>query len=85
VARYQVLYWQDVPSLVKAFGDDGAPVSRQLSAWFQQEIDRRAMAQGLVESGAYLEGWSWGEVEERPGSVDAVLDAVEQELEAGRR
>jgi hypothetical protein len=84
MARFQVLYWQDVPSLVKAFGEDGTPVSRQLGAWFQQEIDRRAMAQGLVESGAYLEAWSWGEVEERPGTVDEVLDAVEQELEAGR-
>jgi Virulence factor len=84
VARFQVLYWQDVPSLVKAFGEDGTPVSRQLGPWFQQEIDRRAMAQGLVESGAYLEAWSWGEMEERPGTVDEVLDAVEQELEAGR-
>jgi len=84
MARYQVLYWQDVPSLVKAFGDDGAPVSRQLGAWFQQEIDRRAMAQGLVESDAYLEAWAWGDMQERPGWVDEVLDAVEQELEAGR-
>jgi len=85
MARFQVLYWQDVPSLVKAFADDGTPVSRQLSTWFQQEIDRRAMAQGLVESGAYLEAWHWGDVEERPGTVDQVLDTVEQELEAGRR
>jgi len=84
VARYQVLYWQDVPSLVKAFAEDGTAVSRQLGAWFQQEIDRRAMAQGLVESGAYLEAWNWGDVAERPGTVDEVLDAVEQELEAGR-
>ena len=85
MARFQVLYWQDVPSLVKAFADDGTPVSRQLGTWFQQEIDRRAMAQGLVESGAYLEAWHWGDVEERPGTVDQVLDTVEQELEAGRR
>jgi hypothetical protein len=84
MARYQVLYWQDVPSLVKAFGDDGTSVSRQLDPWFQQEIDRRAMAQGLAESGAYLEEWHWGDVAERPGTVDEVLDAVEQELEAGR-
>ncbi|HEV7132222.1 MAG TPA: virulence factor [Gaiellaceae bacterium] len=84
MARYQVLYWQDVPSLVKAFGEDGTPVSRQLGTWFQQEIDRRAMAQGLVESGAYLEAWNWGEVDERPGTADEVLDEVERELEAAR-
>jgi hypothetical protein len=85
VARFQILYWQDVPSLVKAFADDGTPVSRQLDAWFQQEIDRRAMAQGLAESGAYLEAWNWGEAEERSGTVDETLDAVEQELEAKHR
>jgi hypothetical protein len=84
MARFQVLYWQDVPSLVKAFADDGTPVSRELGTWFQQEIDRRAMAQGLVESGAYLEAWHWGDVDERPGTVEEVLDSVEQELEAGR-
>jgi hypothetical protein len=85
MARFQILYWQDVPSLVKAFADDGTPVSRQLGTWFQQEIDRRAMAQGLVESGAYLEAWHWGDVAERTGTVDEVLDTVEQELEAGRK
>jgi hypothetical protein len=84
MARYQVMHWQDVPSLVKGFADDGTPLSRQLAPWFQQEIDRRAMAQGLVESGAYLEAWHWGEIEERPGTVAEVLDAVEQELEALR-
>jgi len=76
VARYRILYWQDVPSLVRAFADDGTVVSRQLPDRFQQEIDRRAMAQGLVGSDAYLEQWRWGEMEERPGSVDDVLDAV---------
>ena len=85
MARFQILYWQDVPSLVKAFADDGTTVSRQLADWFQQEIDRRAMAQGLLESSAYLEAWSWGEPEERPGAPDEVLDAVERELEAQHR
>jgi hypothetical protein len=82
MARYQVLYWQDVPSLVKVFAEDGTATSRPLDAWFQQEIDRRAMAQGLLESGAYLEAWVWGEPAERPGSVEETLDAVAQELEA---
>jgi hypothetical protein len=82
VARYQVLYWQDVPSVVKAFADDGSELKRQLPDWFQQEIDNRAMTQGLVGSDAYLEQWRWGDVQERDGSPDAVLDAVARELEA---
>ncbi|HEX3055289.1 MAG TPA: virulence factor [Gaiellaceae bacterium] len=66
----QVLYWQDVPSLVK----DG-DAKRQLSDWFQQEIDRRAMEQGLVGSDAYLEHWHWEEVE---GDLDEVALRLER-------
>jgi Virulence factor len=84
VARVQILCWQDVPSVVKAFDDDGSSVSAQLPDWFQQEIDRRAMAQGLVGSDAYLEQWAWSEPEERDGSATDVLDAVVAELEAQR-
>jgi hypothetical protein len=85
VARFQVLFWQDVPSVIKAFADDGSEMKRQLGQWFQQEIDRQAMQQGLVGSDAYLEQWHWGDAEERPGTTEEVLDAVEQELEAARR
>jgi len=82
VARVQILRWQDIPSVVKAFDDDGTAVSAQLPDWFQQEIDRRAMEQGLIGSDAYLEQWQWGELEERPGSAAEVLDAVVAELTA---
>jgi hypothetical protein len=81
VARYQILYWQDVPSVIKAFDADGGEVKRQLPDWFQQEIDQRAMVQGLTGSDAYLEQWHWGDVEERPGAPEEVLDAVARELE----
>ena len=81
MARYQILYWQDVPSLIKAFGEDGAEVRRQLPDWYQQEIDKRAMVQGLTDSDSYLEQWRWGDVEERPGTPDEVLDALERELD----
>jgi hypothetical protein len=80
MARYQILYWQDVPSVLKAFDDDGGEIKRQLPDWFQQEIDRRAMVQGLTGSDAYLEHWHWGEIEERDGAPEEVLDAVEREL-----
>jgi hypothetical protein len=82
VAQYQVLYWQDVPSLVKAFAEDGTSMSRELPEWFQQEIDKRAMVQGLTESDAYLEQWRWGDLQERPGSPHDVLDDVARELES---
>ena len=81
MTRVQVLYWQDVPSVIKATGDDGSEVKRQLPEWYQQEIDKRAMVQGLSDSDAYLEQWHWSEPEERPGSPDDVINAVERELD----
>ena len=81
MARYQVLYWQDVPSVVKAIDDDGGELKRELPEWFQQEIDKRAMVQGLSESDAYLEQWHWSDPEERPGTPDDVVAAVERELD----
>ena len=75
MTQVQILYWQDIPSVVKA-GDQ----KRQLPDWFQQEIDRVAMEQGLLGSNAYLEQWRWSEPEERDGAPNDVLDAVEAEL-----
>jgi hypothetical protein len=78
VARVQVLYWQQIPSVVRV-GD----VKRQLPEWFQQEIDRVAMEQGLAGSDAYLEQWEWRDLGERDGDSAAVVDEVEAELVAG--
>ena len=80
MTRVQVLYWQEIPSLMRATAEDGTQLSRQLPDWFQEEIDRVAMEQGLVGSDAYLEQWHWGEAEEREGTPSDVLDAVEAEI-----
>ena len=78
MARVQVLYWQQIPSVVRV-GD----MKRQLPEWFQQEIDRVAMEQGLFGSDAYLEQWEWRELGERDGDPAVVVDEVEAELVAG--
>ena len=75
MTRFQILYWQDVPSLVRVLADDGSHVSHQLPDWFQQEIDRRAMEQGLVGSDAYLEHWHWEDAE---GTLDEVVASLER-------
>jgi hypothetical protein len=80
--RVQVLYWQEIPSLIRVTADDGTQLSRQLPEWFQQEIDRVAMEQGLIGSDAYLEQWAWRDVEARGGSPNGALDAVEADLRA---
>jgi hypothetical protein len=85
--QIRVLYWQEIPSLIRVTTDDGTQVSRQLPEWFQQEIDRVAMEQGLVGSDAYLEQFGWRGLDPRDGTPNDVLDAVEAELvsERGRQ
>jgi hypothetical protein len=77
MTRIDVLWWQDIPSVVKA-GD----VKRQLPDWFQQEIDRVAMEQGLLGSDAYLEQWEWREHCETDDPDAEAVDAVVAELTA---
>jgi len=81
VSRYQVLYWQDIPSQVKAW-DDFDEVKIELSQRFVARIDQAATAQGLTGTDAYLGEWRWGEELDRPGSAADVAEAVRRELEA---
>ncbi len=82
MTRFQVLYWQDVPSLVRVHGEAGEMTSHPLPDWFQQEMDRRAMAQDLIGSDAYLEQWRWSDVQERPQTADEVVAAIAAEFAA---
>ncbi len=75
------MYWKHIPSQVKAW-DGGGESKRMLPDYFQAAIDAYAMKDGSTDMDAYLDGWRWGEVEERAGSADEVLDAVCAELTA---
>ena len=85
MATYRVMSWRDIPSQVKATDDSGATVSRTMPGSFQQEIDRVAMAEGLIDSDEYLEAWAWSAEVERNGSAEAVAAAVVEELAEGWR
>jgi hypothetical protein len=73
--------WKHIPSSVKAW-DGETEVKRMMPDRFQVAIDAFAMKDGSTEMDAYLEGWSWGPVEERDGGAQEVLDAVVAELDA---
>lgn len=81
MASYRVMSWRGIPSQVKATDDSGVTVSRMMPAYFQQQIDRVAMAEGLADSDEYLEAWSWSDEQERDGQAEAVAEAVVAELE----
>jgi 5-methyltetrahydrofolate--homocysteine methyltransferase len=79
---YRVLYWQEIPSQVKAEDDAGNEVSLELSRKFAEHIDQVAAKRGFQNSDDYLAQWKWADEQERPGSAREVAEAVKAELEA---
>lgn len=80
MAKYQILYWKDIPSVVEASDPNGS-VKLQLSERFQMLIDAVAMRLDLAGTDAYLEQWEHGDEEDRHGTAREVADAVVKELE----
>ena len=81
MATYQVLYWFDIPLQVRAGGRRDR-ISKELSGRFQEGIDQVAMAAQVTGTDAYLNGFQWGESQERPGDPQEVVEAVAAELES---
>jgi hypothetical protein len=81
MAIYQVLYWKDIPTQVRVSADGRRFQSRQMPERFQQEIDARALREGLAGAEAYLEQWRWSEKQERDLPPDELLDTLVRELE----
>ena len=81
MATYKILYWQEVPSQIRAEDDDG-DVSVELPQKFMVRIDALATQRGLAGADDYLAQWRWSDEEEREGTAQDVADAVLAELEA---
>lgn len=80
MAKFQVMYWHDIPVQVRAGGRRDR-VSIELPQRFQVAVDNAAMAAELTGTDAYLDGFRWGEPEEREGTPEAVANAVAAELD----
>ena len=81
MATYKILYWQEIPSQIKA-EDELDDVTVQMPDRFQEQIDLMAARRGLQDADAYLAQWKWSEEEDREGSAEEVAEAVRVELEA---
>lgn len=84
MAYYQILYWKDIPSQVKAW-DDFDEVKVELAPRFMEKIDRVAQGSGMTDTDSYLDQWVWSDEEEREGPPEEVAEAVKRELEAKYR
>lgn len=80
-AKFQVLYWQDIPSEVKAW-DDFDEVKLSLPPRFAELIDASAQRQGLIQQDSYTAQLRWSDPTERAGSPHEVAEAVRKELDS---
>jgi len=81
MATYKILYWQEIPSQIKA--DDGIDeVTLAMSPRFIERIDQLALQRGLHEGDDYLAQWNWSDEVEREGTAAEVAEVVKAELEA---
>jgi hypothetical protein len=80
VATYTILYWQEIPSQIKA-EDDLDEVTLPLDPRFMEQIDQLAGQRGLQGTDEYLAQWRWSERQERTGTAEEVAHAIKLELE----
>jgi hypothetical protein len=81
MAIYKILYWQEIPTQIKA-EDESDDVTVMLDGRFMAQVDILAARRGLQSADDYLAQWKWSEEEERDGSAQEVADALKAELEA---
>ena len=81
MAIYKILYWQEIPTQIKA-EDDSDDVTVTLDGRFMAQVDILAARRGLQSADDYLAQWKWSEEEERDGSAQEVADALKTEIEA---
>ena len=80
MAKYQILYWKNIPAQVKVSEEGKRTLSRQMPDQFQIEIDRIATKEGLTGSEDYLNQWHWTPKMDREGTAEEVADALVREL-----
>jgi 5-methyltetrahydrofolate--homocysteine methyltransferase len=80
-SKFQVLYWQDIPSEIKTW-DDFDEVKISLPTRFAERIDASAQKQGFIQAESYMSHLRWSDPQERAGSPHDVAAALKSEFEA---
>ena len=81
MATYKILYWQEIPSQIKA-EDHLDDITLPLDSRFMERIDQLAAQRGLQSTDDYLAQFRWSDEQERDGTAEDVARAIKLELEA---
>ena len=79
--KYQIIYWRDIPSQIKA-KVKRKRMSRPLSDRFMQIIDAAAMQSGDTDTDDYLAQWKPSDWKSMEGDPNQFLDALVAQIEA---
>ncbi|HEX3889750.1 MAG TPA: virulence factor, partial [Verrucomicrobiae bacterium] len=79
-SKFQILYWQEIPSQIKAW-DDFDEIKMDMPTRFADRIDASAQKRGLISQDAYSAHYRWSEISERAGSPQEAAEALKKELE----
>jgi hypothetical protein len=81
MATLTIISWRDIPAQV--VGKRGRETAKiQLSARFQEAVDRAAMRAGKGSSDAYLADWKRSEPQPCADDIQTVVAATAAEIEA---
>ena len=80
MATFKILYWQEIPSQIKAEDDAGNEVSIELGQKVTEYIDAMAQKRGYTDGDRYTAEWKWSDEQERDGSAPKVAEALKNEL-----
>ena len=81
MAKVQILYWEDIPSVVEARDENGVH-KELLSERFQELIDLIAMKKKLAGTDEYLMQWAKGKRYEVDGSAEEAAKSVRDDFES---
>lgn len=81
MAKYQILYWRDIPTQLKVW-DDFDEVKMELDAKFMTLVDAKAQQEGLADSEDYLAHFIWSAVQEEEGEPADVAEKIKKSIES---
>lgn len=78
-STYQILYWQEIPTQVKAW-DDFDDAKLEMPPGFMERVDNEAQKQGLTKMENYTAQFKWSEEKEHEGEPDETVKAIVAQL-----